>query len=389
MPSLPLLSELPPIQVSANSSQVGRVASELRLLQQEALADQAAIQLLLERESAGAVRALSDRPADWTMGAAVLGMTLALLFVWGMFRRYAGNRAHPDSVDAQNSSMPSLPSASEFEQFLDPDTTFSPKDIPSSPAEADETDGLDTLTSRMSVAETRSGQLHRVDTAQAGFDSEAAANDVMRVRQSLAQKRMARMRENEVVSLKKAALDIDLGFDQEQQDHVSDEPVDARVPQPDDFLDSLPPEHWQLDDKDARKASTPEEPQPVDETISFSLPAQPATVKPAPTSVSSVPSVSSVLSVSLQETDQQELGNPYAVDLDSSEPKERDYAITLSLAYESERLESWSAARILAGEVLESGDPELMQRARLLLSKLARHEMVEVNEDPAWDDSLV
>lgn len=348
------------------------------------MADQAAIQLLLERESAGA--ALSDRTADWTMGAAVLGMTLALVFVWGMFRRYAGNRVHPDSVDAQNTSMPSLPSASEFEQFLDQDTTFSPKDIQSTPAEADETDGLYALTSRMSVADTRSGQLHRVDTAQAGFDSEAAANDVMRVRQSLAQKRMARMRENEVVSLKKTALDIDLGFDQEQQDRVSDEPVHVRVPQPDDFLDSLPPEHWQLDDKDSKKASTPKEPLPVDETISFSLPAQPATiqaVKPAPTSVSSV---SSVPSVSLQETSQPE--NPYAMDLDGSDPKERDYAITLSLAYESERLESWSAARILANEVLESGDPDLVQQARLLLNKLARHEMVEVHEEPAWDDSL-
>lgn len=385
MPSSPLLSELPPIQVSANSSQVGRVASELRLLQQEALADQAAIQLLLERESAGAMRALSERPADWIMGAAVLGMTLALLFVWGMFRRYAGNRAHPDSVDAQNTSMPSLPSASEFEQFLDPDTTFSPKDVQSSPAEADETEELYALTSRTSVADTRSGQLHRVDTAQAGFDSEAAANDVMRVRQSLAQKRMARMRENEVVSHKNAALDIDLGFDQEQQDRVSGEPVHVRVLQPDEFLDSLPPEHWQLDDKHSKKASTPEQPQPVDETISFSLPAQPATiqaVKPAPTSVSSVPAGS------FQDTSQKELKNPYAIDLDSTDPKERDYTITLSLAYESERLESWSAARILANEVLESGDPELIRQARLLLGKLVRHETVEVHEEPAWDDSL-
>lgn len=355
-------------------------------MQQEALADQTAIQLLLERESAGAPRVLPDRPADWAMGGAAFGTILVLLFVWGMFRRYAGNSVHPDSVDAQNTAIPSLPSASEFEQFLDQDTTFSPKDAQSPQAQADETEELYALTPRTSVADTRSGQLHRVDTAQAGFDSEAAASDVMRVRQSLAQKRMARMRENGVVRDKKAALDIDLGLDQEQQNSVSDEPVDAVMPRPDDFLDSLPPEHWQLDDKDSRKESTtktPEEPPPpIDETISFSLPAQPAAiqaVEPAATLVPPVPP---------QETSQQEPVNPYAIDIGSDDFTERDYAITLSLAYESEQLESWSAARILAGEVLESGDPDLMHKARVLLNKLARHEMVEVNEEPAWDDSL-
>lgn len=367
-------------------------------MQQEALADQAAIQLLLERESAGALHVLSDHQPDWTMGAAALGTVLLLLFVWGMFRRYAGNSAPSGSVDAQNTSMPSLPSASEFEQFLDQDTTFSPKDVQSPQAQDDETEELYASTPRTSVADTRSGQLHRVDTAQAGFDSEAAASDVMRVRQSLAQKRMARMRENGIARDKKAALDIDLGLDPEQQNSVSDEPVDAVMPRPDDFLDSLPPEHWQLDDKDARKESTttktsktskkPEEPpQPIDETISFSLPAQPASTQAVAPAATLVPSP--LPSVSPQETSQQELTNPYAIDIGGDDDfKERDYSITLSLAYESERLESWSAARILAGEVLESGDPDLMRQARVLLNKLARHEMVEVNEEPAWDDSL-
>ncbi|MBK6998475.1 MAG: hypothetical protein IPH35_00335 [Rhodoferax sp.] len=367
------------MQIPASTSQIGRVASELRLLQQEALTDQAAIQLLLERESAGALRVLPDHPADWATGGAALGMTLALLFGWVMFRRwYVGNRAHPGSVEAPNTVMPSLPSASEFEQFLDQDTAFSPKDAQLPEVEADETEDIYALTPRTSVADTRSGQLHRVDTAQAGFDSEAAASDVMRVRQSLAQKRMARMRENGVVGHKKAALDIDLGLDQEQQNSVSDEPVDVRVPQPDDFLDSLPPEHWQLDDKDLKKKSTPkipeEPPAPIDETISFSLPAQPASA--------------AVSSVSPQESSQQESANPYAIDIGSDDPKDRDYTITLSLAYESEYLESWSAARVLASEVLESGDPDLMRQARVLLSRLDRHETVEVHEEPTWDDSL-
>lgn len=374
----PPLPELPPLQILASSSQLERAASELKLLQQEALADQAAIRLLLERESAGMASAAA--PADWAMVSAALGMALALLFAWGMLRRYAGHGAHPDDgAEAPQTVMPSLPSASEFEQFLDQDTTFTPKDAQLPESEADEADDGRIWAARTSVADTRSGQFQRVDTAQASFDSEAAASDVMRVRQSLAQKRMARMREYEAASNKKAALDIDLG----QQDETPDEAVDARVPQPDEFLDSLPPEHWQLDDADGKKESAPPPPpQVIDETISFSLPAKPAP-KPKP-EPAPVPATAPVV----LESPQAPAENPYAIDLDSEGPQERDYSITLTLAYESESLESWSAARILASEVLESGDPDLMQQARRLLGRLARHETVEVHEEPPWDDSL-
>lgn len=169
-----------------------------------------------------------------------------------------------------------------------------------------------------------------------GFDRDAAADEVHRVRMSLARKREARAQQYmDGDSFTSGTQTYSIAIDPEPQAAESNAPMTA----PGELDFSLP---------DAAQGS--ELPPHPESSASHSVPDARALPNDMPTSFS--------------------LPQP---DLPPQEAKP-DMAITLDLALESEALALWQEARELANEVLEGGDAEQMIQAQTLLNRLDARE---------------
>lgn len=157
------------------------------------------------------------------------------------------------------------------------------------------------------------------------FDLEAAASEVARVRKTLAERRRARalQREEDARKLQELAL----------MAHAVPHPPLGIVP-------------WQADE-------------PVG-TVDVSLDV------PAEELIHSAPAPLPEVDDSLHHI------------------VERDYAVTLALAQESEAVDLWSEARDLANEVLQSSNPALKAQAHALLARLDQLESEKALESRLW-----
>ena len=249
-----------------------------------------------------------------------------------------------------------------------------------------------------------------------GFDSEAAATEVMRVRKSLAEKRVAR------THLLDRDLDLDLDLDEV---HTPSAPAwldnsfanppttpvaiaQAAEPTPEPELD-LDLDPWRQPGESFAGASAAQ----AADAIHFSLALEDYGMKPddLPTPdpqpphdpamdqepvAAAEPEVEKEEEPTLErepvsqpepqlepELAQEPEPEPEPV-LHAADSKDYDFTVTLALAHESAALELWSEARDLASEVLESDDPALVSEALSLLERLNQLEL-DAPPDTNWN----
>lgn len=321
--SLPDPSTQPQNDSAVGASHFDRMESELKALQQQAQATQQSLKQLQTREAVDPLTAIhSDLSAvagDATVMSATGLVLLALAMVWW----YLWHRPQTTPPEAELTVMPDkevepvaaaalAPRRAPIEHPADP--------LPSNPFAQRE--------------------------PNMGFDPEAAASEVMRVRKSLADKREARsltLEREEMPSLEEwqarqelPPLEFDLELEPEPE---HDEPISFSLPTP-------PP----------ASAPTPA-PQPETDPVTASAGAPPMTFATEPTPE--------------PEPEPERVAEPAPAPAKAPDPSEEyDYAITLALAEESEALELWTEARELANEVLQSSDPALRSQAQALLDRL-------------------
>lgn len=170
-PPLPASSPLPPSNPASSGGTWDRLEANIKVLQQQALVTQKAIQQINSREAAGPLEAAQTaltNPAgiDSTLvgASAVLGLSLVLMG-WYVWIRPKGR---VDTAVARNIAPAAPPAATADATSARPFPTPMTADTPAAESE-----------------------FARVDPNM-GFDSEAAATEVVRVRKSLAEKREAR-----------------------------------------------------------------------------------------------------------------------------------------------------------------------------------------------------
>jgi len=177
------------------------------------------------------------------------------------------------------------------------------------------------------------------------FDPEAAANEVTRVRKSLAEKREARSMLRE--------------YEEDGPAQPDDAPTAlvslSNLPGGETPAPALLPATTEpfLDESKTQAV--------VENADSASLEAHPR-LELGPSADESPPPSAALASTETWETEE------------SHEIHEPDYAVTLALAQESVALELWSEARELANEALECGDATVKDGAQALLSSIEAHE---------------
>lgn len=301
-PPLPASSPLPPSNPASSGGTWDRLEANIKVLQQQALVTQKAIQQIHSREAVGPLEAAQTaltHPAgiDSTLVSASAVLVLSLILLgWYVWIRPKGRL---DATLAHKTAPTSKPPASNTPAMpIEPlaatsDTRHEP------PFPAPETTNTASPESLFA----------RVDPNM-GFDSEAAATEVVRVRKSLAEKREAR-----AIQLEREDADP------APSAHAW---LDLDTPDP---MDSVEVNSSPI-------PMTPTEPEPEFEAdIALDL-------EPTPT-----------------ETEAEPLGGP-------------DFSITLALAQESEALDLWPEARELATEVLDSSNATLRAQAQALLARL-------------------
>jgi FimV-like protein len=203
-----------------------------------------------------------------------------------------------------------------------------------------------------------------------GFDSEAAATEVMRVRKSLAEKREARF----------------LLLDQEGP--AVEAGPDDRAPDPQPAM----VDPWNVPGEGAYSEAPPS----FDIDIHFTLPDDPE-ASDARHEPEQRPGPDDFLDAIELDFNLDDPGPAVQQDLESvaveaapelavTGPVAPDYATTLALAQVSEELEQLNEARDLAHEVLQSDDPALQNEARALLDRLSEVESEMGPESIRWDD---
>lgn len=322
--------------------------AEVKALQQQAQSTQASLKKLQAQEPVDPVSAIvSGVPDVPVMGgtglvvASVLAVALALVW-WFLWRRPPNQ-----PLDAGHTKISELPDDSAYgkqqrstrpaEQSRrapppaqeSPQPALAPTPIPASPFAKPE--------------------------PAMGFDSEAAATEVMRVRKSLAEKREARflLRDEQEPAIEEVAVDV---------------PADAHPAAPDP---------WSMPGEASYRDAAPS----FDIDIHFTLPDDPAEPEPMhepePEPLADSPPVSTELDINIDEAEPEPAFNAAVAP---------DYATTLALAQVSEELEQLNEARDLAYEVLQSDDPALQSEARALLERLSEVESEMGPESVRWDD---
>lgn len=339
--SLPDPSSQPQNDSAVEVSRFDRMESELKVLQQQAQATQQSLKQLQSRETVDPMTAIrSDLSAAMTFDANMLGVAGLLVLVLAMVWWYLWHRPRTTPLEAELTVMP--------DREVDPVAVAMPAPAPatsSAPPPSPAEQPADAMASR-SFAQRDAG---------VGFDSEAAANEVTRVRKSLADKREAR------------ALTL------EREDMPGLDEWQARQ--------ELPPLEFDLELETAPEDDGP---------ISFSLPTHRPAPAPQPETDAFVASADAPPVPLATEHPCEPDGAGAPTPKSESEPDksaEYDYSITLALAEESEALELWTEARELAREVLLSSDPTLQAQAQSLLDRLDPLEQASRLETGVWGET--
>ncbi|TWO72473.1 hypothetical protein FN976_07175 [Caenimonas sedimenti] len=285
------------------TSPVDRVSADVHASLQEALATQRSIQKWRASESAGAQPAMmAERPTTMPALAPALGAETALagastallvgLVVWRLWGRGRTRVSGPEWSDAFDPG---------------PEPVLGDLDEPAGPQDA-----------------------QQPGIVEPGFDPEVAANEVVRVRRSLAEKREARLPLREI----EEAITWCPAAPPELELAVAGGPIDFD-------LTTEPPPPAPAAPLLLEKLQAAPEPEPRYEPetlgIQFELPVAP----PAPAPVEEAARCEGI-----------------------------DYAVTLALAEETANLELWAEARELVHEVLQAGEAGLRPQALSLLNRV-------------------
>jgi len=199
-----------------------------------------------------------------------------------------------------------------------------------------------------------------------GFDSEAAASEVMRVRKSLAEKREARAQQREYEETANPVQpQVRAWLDQNGPQPldgvvVTSGPIPIATRAPDPVPPPLEPVPTVIDVTQPEPVMEldldlgPVDADPESETLRELLSLPPSVLTEAP----------------MPEPKPQELPETEESMPEHAAWPDTDFGITLALAQESEALDLWLEARELATEVLESQTPELRGEAQALLERL-------------------
>lgn len=339
----------PPTSTAAAGSELDRLQSEVGILLQEAKQTQASIQRL--QSSASTAQSVDllpsvfeDLGSDLPLSAAGAGLALALAAVtWWLWRRnpVSGKpltlaqqhreRAKSESATAlvtQAGALPhELPAARAVETATSFDSGF--------------------MDSAFYIPETTGETTAASADHLGGFDSEAAASEVIRVRKSLAEKRRARAisLQQEEIARSLAARQRDEQVLQEQLDHLD---VD---------LDLIAQAPWP-DARDTAPAPVPA----LEQAELFQTLAE-ANIEPIPDA-----------------NGESKVSGP-------AEPADaHDDAVKLELAQEALLLDLLPQARELALEVLEAGDPRLVPEAQALADRIDQMEQDSRQAQLQWRD---
>lgn len=309
-----------------------RLASDIQVLKQQALATQKSIQQLQTREPTGALLSLQPTlpqiPAGWDGTVVGVSATLALTLVlawWYLWHRPQSRlRETVDIPLDDHSNLARLRRISEAGHL---------GQASAAPAAAPDASGANSL--------------FAPHDPNLGFDSEAAASEVMRVRKSLAEKREARAHLREPDDEAPPASDVRDWLDQDRAAaldglQVTSGPVPiTAAPAP-----QAPPQQRALGPEPVPPAPTPvvhpDTDTDMDLDLDLGLDDPSPNLAPPPEAVT---------------------GEPHL-----------DFSITLALAQESEALDLWSEARELANEVMDSHDGDLRAQAQALLDRLDARE---------------
>ena len=310
--------------------------AELKAVQQQALATQQSLKKIQARESVDPYATIfADMPGLSSVSNPLLGvgsaLALGLLVAWW----YLWHRPVTRFLEVPHTVMPTTepPNIVPIDQAQD-----SP---PSTASGEFSTHGFEP-----------SSSFARRDPNM-GFDPEAAATEVIRVRKSLADKREARAhfleREDGEENYSTVDPDLDLDLDLDAWHQPGDKlPGAVKTLAADEIyfslgLDAQPPQNSTMDQTPAAQRKREKEPD---------------------------------LELDLTPESEQMQHTPGT--------KGYDFAITLALAQESAALELWSEARELAGEVMESDDSALVSEALSLLERLNKQEL-DAPPDTNWN----
>ncbi len=295
-----------------------RMEADIKVLQQQAMATQASIQQLNARPAVDPWTAIQSKvPTLPAVDMTVIGVSVVLAAVVASTWWYS--RRRPKTLHTQEApEYPGIPDPhAAFGTIHNPQSEMPVANTWVAPVAASGSDyaGLESPPPLQTPATT--SLFSRLEVP-IGFDSEAAASEVTRVRKSLAEKREARAQQREY------AEDTD----------SAPIPVTAEVPY----------SEWP-----APAASDP------DAFLSMAGHLLPVFEAETVCEPEQAPSVEEVTTEPKLEPDQ---------------PLGPDFTVTLALAQESEVLELWDEARELAKEVLESTDPELQAQATVLIQRM-------------------
>ncbi len=397
-------------------SSFDRMQAELKAVQQQALATQQSLQKLQARETVDPYTAIvAELPGLNSVNSALLGvgsaLALGLLIVWWYMwhRPHARFREAPHTVMPPPSAARTAPAATAPQSVTRVDNTR--EWAPSTAASEFSSHGFDP-----------SSGFARHDP-NLGFDPEAAATEVMRVRKSLADKREARAhfleREDGESHYSTAdpdiGLDLDLDLDEVHTpsahawlDNAAETPATPPVteaaetqPQPQAEVElDLDLDPWRQPGEPSTGAAAAQ----AADAIHFSLALEGYGVTPeeapSPDAQPSHEPTMDPLPAAEVETEEPALAlepvpePPLELELETAVEqipvkhapgsKNYDFAITMALAQESAALELWSEARDLASEVLESDDPALVSEALSLLEQL-NHQELNAPPDTNWN----
>ncbi len=326
-----------------------QVASELKTVQQQALATQQSIrQLQAQQEASAPAKAWQAGVAlpagGWAVGA-VLVVGAALLLVWRSRRRSAAPVRHAlsDTMASDfyghSSSMMALQQTVQKEEISQWAT------------------GPETETEEVRVSDWGAIALMQPDLAPT-FDLEAATNEVSRVRKTLAQRREERalQRERDARLLRDAA---------ERAEEAALVTRLQAVPHRGSWVPDLDLSQDIAAHEPAAPVAVPEPIiEPVTEPITESTPT-PTPQPPLP------PAPVEILPMNTHTLESEPVAAPSPAPQAEPDNTPVDvYAVKLALAHESEAIELWAEAHALAEEVLASPDGALRTQAQEMLQRL-------------------
>jgi hypothetical protein len=332
--SLPDQPAQPQSDSAVGASPFDRMEAELKALQQQALTTQLSIKRLQAREASNPYSAiLADLPAAPAIDGTLMGTASVLLVATALVWWYLWHRPQTRLTDTVHTAMPDIAPTRPHEPMQQPAAVMEAPQAPLSSPYAQRDPAV-------------------------GFDSEAAASEVIRVRKSLADKREARAQMSDREEQAEEEAKPDPGEDSTTSVRAW---LDRHASGPPDEVTPVPPRAREefVDPWSQPGEAQPGAPAPLmDDDIDFSLPLEAFEMEPA-SAFTPAP-----------ETEPEPEPEPEAG---------HDYATTLALAQESAALELWPEARELAIEVLESDDDTLVSQSQDLLERLNQ---LELDRDP-------